>query len=216
MLRAAHALSCFFALCRAAAQLLLCQYKLQGALAVQQQLLLDVFEAQQAWRASSLCGQTDDTPAAKETITSAAACSEQSAGDAATADWSADSAHESPATSAVQAVELQPPQVLQVAAQLAAALTGLMADVLLAVVRDAGGIAAGGDGPPKLPCIFPTPLHWSKWLKHSEQQVGATLQQGYAHADCCLSVPRAPAALPCLQLQLCLGQPLPQKGRTCT
>ncbi|KAF6266529.1 hypothetical protein COO60DRAFT_1632637 [Scenedesmus sp. NREL 46B-D3] len=53
---------------------------------------------------------------------------------------------------------------------LAAGLTGLTAGVLLAAVQDAGGTAAGCLGQPTLPCTSPTPLHWTKWLKHSGQQ----------------------------------------------
>lgn len=179
-------------------QLLLCQYKLQEALAVLQQLLQDVFEAQQAWRASSMSGQSSNTPAEADASISAAAGSGQSGLGSVTAEWSADTAPAPPAAAGIEAAELQQQHpLLQVAMRLAAALTGLMGDVLLAAVRDAGGTAAGCQGPPRLPCIFPTPLHWSKWLKHSEQQVGGNKQVLCKHSHlsgvpCCFMLPAAP------------------------
>jgi hypothetical protein len=146
-------------------QLLLCQYKLQDALALLQQLLIDVFEAQQAWRASSACSQTGTTPAAADV---AAECTELPMGTAGTADAAAECTAAASMAAAAGPVEQQ--QLLQLAVRLAAALMGQTADVLLAAARDAGSAAAGCQGPPNLPCIFPTPLHWSRWLKHSEQQ----------------------------------------------
>jgi hypothetical protein len=150
-----------------AVQLLLCQYKLQEALALLQQLLVYVFEAQQAWRASLGSGSlSDNAPTAAEA--EAAACDKQPIGTAATAELAAE--YSAAASMAAAAGPVEQQQVLQLAVGLAAALTGLTADVLLAAVRGAGGAAAAFKGPTSLPCIFPTPLHWSKWLKHSEQQ----------------------------------------------
>jgi hypothetical protein len=163
-------------------QVLLCQYKLQEALAVQQQLLVDVFEAQQAWRASCMSSHAGNNLHTAEASTSADAGDEQAAESAAAGDCSGDlePAAASPAAASVgkREQQQQQQQVLQLAVRLAAALSGLTADVLLAAVQNAGAEAAvaahtaDGPVPRKLPCIFPTPLHWSKWLKSDSEQVG--------------------------------------------
>lgn len=147
-------------------QVLFCQYRVQEALALLRQLLADTMQAvaaqQVADTSASATGGNVTKAAAGGVIGYTAAAAE-----------------------AVSAIDVQPLQVLHLGMRLAAALSGLTADVLLSAVSGCAGCDAAATSPGAataagLPCIFPTPLHWSSWVKHhiAEQAspAGATLR----------------------------------------
>eukprot|EP00878_Enallax_costatus_P036753 GHUV01041302.1.p1 GENE.GHUV01041302.1~~GHUV01041302.1.p1 ORF type:complete len:385 (+),score=169.56 GHUV01041302.1:1148-2302(+) len=132
---------------------LFCQYRVQEGLGLLQQLLADTMQAiaaQQAVAQSSFAMVGPENDAAVGTADSPTAAADE-------------------VVSAGCLPDLRPLQLLHLGMQLAATLSGLTADVLLAAVSGTAGSAAAAGV--RSPCIFPTPLHWSKWVKqHTSEQ----------------------------------------------
>lgn len=158
---------CLVAVCTNCLQLYICQYRLLEALALIQQLLADVFEAQNANHRSSMASlstaATRVGPCGAEAVKIVIA-------------------EECTSAPEQQQHQQQHQDVLQLAQRLAATLAGMTADVLFAAARGAG--SSSGMAPAaalQLPCIFPTPLCWTRWMRHTaDQQAKWELKAGMA------------------------------------
>eukprot|EP00775_Hariotina_reticulata_P007920 gene7920-8116_t len=147
-------------------RLLLCQYQTRRALSLIQQLLADLIEA---WQRKS--GGEDNTAAGGKLVDVADVALDFSTvlpGAVAMA-GSTDGQDQRAAAAHVDATS-DASQMLHLATKLLAAAIGITADSLLAALRVQGPGEMSGGSLDKLPCMFPTPDHWTMWLKDNVQQ----------------------------------------------
>lgn len=147
-------------------QLLLCQYQTRQALSLIQQLLADLIEA---WQRQS--GGEDKTEAGGKLVDVADVALDFSTGLPNAAAMAGNTAGQGQRAAAAHLdAASDASKVLHLATKLLAAATGATADALLSALRVEGSGEMSGGTVGKLPCMFPTPEHWTMWLKDSMQQ----------------------------------------------